>query len=94
MQCLFRFSIVLAIISIVISQTVNFDIITSPTQNQPLLAGSLVDIVWTYSSQYAGTVSIALLMGSSSSALNPGSLLAGLTSIHPEEFWTDGPQLN
>ena len=94
MQCFFRYCVFLAIINIVVAQTAGFDEITSPTQDQILPAGSSVDIVWTSSTQYAGTITITLLQGSTSSALSVGNVIAGLTRIHPKEIWTDGPQLD
>jgi hypothetical protein len=83
MLCLFRYSAVLAIINIVVAQI--FDPITSPSQDQNLVAGSSVDIAWTYSSVYAGALTITLVLGPTTTNLSLGSVIAGLTRIHPKE---------
>jgi hypothetical protein len=87
MQCLFRYSAVLAIISIVVAQP--FDPITSPSQDQNLVAGSSVDIAWTYSSVYSGALTISLVLGPTTTNLSLGIIIAGLKRIDPKENSTD-----
>ncbi len=59
----------LAAVGLVGAQTTGFDPISSPTQDETVAAGSTLDIVWSPSSDYSGTVSLTLLGGQSASNL-------------------------
>jgi len=62
----------------VLGQTVDFDLITSPTQDQIVVAGSTLDIIWIPTDNYTtDTVSLTLLEGTSPAKSELGDVIKG-----------------
>lgn len=66
----------LALVSAVAAQTAGFDAITTPAKDEAVAACSSYVINWDYVSTYAGTVSIQLLEGATSTTLQLGPVIA------------------
>lgn len=66
----------LALVSAAMAQTAGFDAITTPAKAEVVPAGSSYVINWDYVSTYAGTVTIQLLEGATSTTLQLGPILA------------------
>lgn len=66
----------LAWVSAVMAQTAGFDAVLTPAKDEVVTAGSTYTITWDYSSTYAGTVSIQLLEGTTSTTLQLGDVIA------------------
>jgi len=69
---------ILAIVSAVHAQnpTPWFDAISSPTQDQNVTAGSLLDIIWEVPGNITGTVNITLFQGPAPNGLTLGPVIA------------------
>ncbi|KAE8454392.1 hypothetical protein EG329_000014 [Mollisiaceae sp. DMI_Dod_QoI] len=65
----------------VFAQTAGFDVITAPTQDQNVAAGSILNIVWEPSASYSGTVTLQLLEGSTPATLAQGDVIVGTLRI-------------
>lgn len=66
----------LAWVSAVMAQTSGFDAVLTPTKDEVVPAGSTYTITWDYSSTYAGTISIQILEGATSTTLQLGDVIA------------------
>ncbi|EKD19276.1 uncharacterized protein L3040_009284 [Drepanopeziza brunnea f. sp. 'multigermtubi'] len=67
---------ILAMASSVMAQTADFAAMYTPTQNQQVAAGSVLDITWQTSTVYTGPVTIQLLQGATPSTLELGLVVA------------------
>lgn len=67
-----------AFVSAVLAQTSGFDAIYTPTKDESVTAGSTYTVTWDYTSTYAGTISIQLLQGASSTTLQLGEVIASM----------------
>ncbi|RDL36732.1 uncharacterized protein BP5553_06084 [Venustampulla echinocandica] len=77
-----------ALASSVVAQTAGFDVMTSPTQDQEIPAGSSFDIVWTPGS-VEGTISITLMQGEAPKLLLLGETVAsGIKNSLGKFKWT------
>lgn len=65
-----------------LAQTSGFDEISSPTQDQDVAAGSILNIIWSLSSSYTGTISLVLLQGATPATLSLGETIAGKLSSY------------
>lgn len=77
-----RFSTISAVFGLAASvraqfnPTAGFDVLTSPTQDQTVAAGSTLDIIWEPTAAFdKETVSITLLQGSTPSTLVAGDVI-------------------
>jgi len=87
-----RFAIsaaILALVSSVLAQTTDgFDVISAPSKDQEVPAGTTFDIVWAPSTKFTGTVTIGLLGGSSPSTLQTLSTIkSGVASSAGKFTW-------
>ncbi len=57
--------------SVLAQTTPRFDVISKPTKDENVPAGSTYDIVWAPSAGYTGTVTISLLGGADAGSLQP-----------------------
>lgn len=78
MQYSFVAAAVLAFTSSVFAQTAGFAVMTVPSQDQNVEAGSTLDITWAPSTTNTGAITIQLLQGASPSTLEIGETIAGL----------------
>ncbi|KAI9053674.1 hypothetical protein LZ554_002628 [Drepanopeziza brunnea f. sp. 'monogermtubi'] len=80
---------ILAMASSVIAQTADFAAMYTPTQNQQVAAGSVLDITWQTSTVYTGPVTIQLLQGATPSTLELGLVVAASIDQASGKFsWT------
>lgn len=85
-----RFSVasLLAFASAALAQTVGFDVVTKPTQNEAVPAGKTYTIEWDPSAQFKGTVTLTLLGGSTPKTLEVLSVIkSGVASSAGKFDW-------
>lgn len=78
MQFTISAATLLAIVSAANAQTAGFDAITAPAKDEVVPACSSYTLTWDYVSTYAGTVSIQLLEGATSTTLQLGPVIASM----------------
>jgi len=90
MRSSFISTAILALSARVFAQTGGFDVMSSPTQDQTVAAGSVLPIVWAASANYTGTtVTIQLLQGLTPGTLQLGQIIkAGISSDAGKYDWT------
>ncbi|KAG4438141.1 hypothetical protein IFR05_006388 [Cadophora sp. M221] len=89
MQYSFVAAAVLAFTSSVFAQTAGFAVMTVPSQDQNVEAGSTLDITWAPSTTNAGPITIELLQGASPSTLEVGQTIAASIDQTTGKFaWT------
>ncbi|KAJ4412469.1 hypothetical protein N0V82_008788 [Gnomoniopsis sp. IMI 355080] len=76
MQFTISAATLLALVSAASAQTAGFDAITAPAKAEVVPACSTYKLTWDYVSTYAGTVSIQLLQGATSTTLQLGPVIA------------------
>ncbi|KAJ4387649.1 hypothetical protein N0V93_008246 [Gnomoniopsis smithogilvyi] len=76
MQFTISAATLLALVSAASAQTAGFDAITAPAKAEVVPACSNYKLTWDYVSTYAGTVSIQLLQGATSTTLQLGPVIA------------------
>jgi len=89
MQYSFVAAAVLAFTSSVFAQTAGFAVMTVPTQDQNVAAGSTLDITWQPSTTNTGPITIQLLQGASPPTLEIGDTIAASIDQATGKFaWT------
>ncbi|KAH9219018.1 Ser-Thr-rich glycosyl-phosphatidyl-inositol-anchored membrane family-domain-containing protein [Leptodontidium sp. 2 PMI_412] len=89
MQYSFVAAAVLAFTSSVFAQTAGFAVMTVPSQDQNVEAGSTLDITWAPSTTNTGAITIQLLQGASPSTLEIGETIAASIDQTTGKFaWT------
>ncbi len=74
--------IALAFATSAFAQTPNFDILTSPAEQTTYTVGDTLPIVWTPGTS-TGTVTLTLIGGLATNALNPVVVIAGMIPSFP-----------
>lgn len=81
MQFTISAATLLALVSAASAQTAGFDAITAPAKAEVVPACSSYKLTWDYVSTYAGTVTIQLLEGATSTTLQLGPVIASTYSL-------------